>query len=46
MLCVQWRLLLHACGLGTVDVRGLVRAMELMRTELRQMIPAEGAAVA
>jgi hypothetical protein len=46
MLGVQWRLVLHACGLGTVDVRGLVRAMEFMRLELRQMIPAEGAAVA
>jgi hypothetical protein len=46
MLAVQWRLVLHACGLGTVDVRGLVRAMEFMRLELRQMIPAEGAAVA
>ena len=46
MLAVQWRLVLHACGLGTVDVRGLVRAMESMRMELRQMIPAEGAAVA
>jgi hypothetical protein len=46
MLAVQWRLLLHACGLGTVDVRGLVSAMEFMRLELRQMIPAEGAAAA
>jgi hypothetical protein len=46
MLAVQWRLCLHACGLGTVDVRGLVRAMDYMRTELRQMIPAEGAAAA
>src|ERR1017187_5125888 len=46
LLAVQWRLVLHACGLGTVDVRGLVRAMESMRLELRQMIPAEGAAVA
>jgi len=46
MLAVEWRLLLHACGLGTVDVRGLVGAMESMRLELRQMIPAEGAAVA
>jgi len=44
MLAVQWRLLLHACGLGTVDVRGLVGAMEFMRLELRQMIPAEGVA--
>jgi hypothetical protein len=46
MLAVQWHLVLHACGLGTVDVRGLVGAMESMRLELRQMIPAEGAAVA
>ena len=46
MLGVQWRLLLHACGLGNVDVSGLVRAMEFMRLELRQMIPAESAAAA
>jgi hypothetical protein len=46
MLAVQWHLLLDACGLGTVDVRGLVRAMDSMRLELRQMIPAEGVAVA
>lgn len=39
MLGVQWRLALHTCGLGTVDVRGLVSAMECMRLELRQMIP-------
>jgi len=45
-LAVEWRLVLHACGLGTVDVRGLVRAMEFMRLELRQMIPAESAGVA
>jgi hypothetical protein len=29
-----------------VDVSGLVGAMEFMRLELRQMIPAEGASVA
>jgi len=46
MLAVQWRLLLHSCGLGTVDVSGLVGAMENMRMELRLMIPAEGAAAA
>ncbi|HLY16606.1 MAG TPA: hypothetical protein VKR61_05250 [Bryobacteraceae bacterium] len=45
MMRVQWRLVLHAFGLGNVDVSGLVRAMEFMRLELRQMIPAaEGAA--
>ncbi len=46
MLAIQGRLLLHACGLGTVDVRGLVRSMEFMRLELRHMIPDTGAAVA
>jgi hypothetical protein len=46
MLAIQWRLVLHACGLGRVDVGGLVRGMEYMRLELRQMIPAEGATVA
>ncbi|HVN04024.1 MAG TPA: hypothetical protein VMT86_06370 [Bryobacteraceae bacterium] len=46
MLAVQGRLLLHACGLGTVDVRGLVEAMECVRLQLRQVIPAESAASA
>lgn len=46
MLGVQWRLALHACGLGTVDVSNLVHAMDFMRLELRQMIPAESAAAA
>ena len=46
MLNVQWRLALHTLGLGTVDVSGLVGAMEYMRLELRQMIPAESAAAA
>ena len=46
MLRVQWRLFLHACGMGTVDVTGLVRVIESMRLELRQMIPAEGMSVA
>ncbi|MGA2135700.1 MAG: hypothetical protein ABSH50_25695 [Bryobacteraceae bacterium] len=39
MLAVEWRLLLHACGVGRVDVSGLVLAMENMRLELRHMIP-------
>ncbi|HUO31427.1 MAG TPA: hypothetical protein VMU80_19545 [Bryobacteraceae bacterium] len=46
MLAVQGRLLLHACGLGTVDVRGLVAAMECVRLQLRQVVPAESAAAA
>jgi hypothetical protein len=46
LLNVQWRLVLHTLGLGTVDVSGLVNAMEFMRLELRQMIPAESATAA
>ena len=46
MLAVEWRLLLHACGLGNVDVTDLVEVMECMRLELRQMIPAEGRSAA
>src|SRR5579862_4712558 len=46
MMRVQWRLVLHAFGLGNVDVSGLVRAMEFMRLELRQMIPAAECAAA
>ena len=46
ILGVQWQLALHACGVGTVDVRGLVRAMEFMRLELRQMVPVENALAA
>jgi len=42
MLGVQWRLLLHAWGLGPVDVRSLISGMELMRLELRQIIPVAG----
>ena len=44
MLAVEARLVLHACGLGTVDVGGLVEAMENIRLELRQMISAESPA--
>ncbi len=46
ILRVRWHLALHAWGLGNVDVSGLVGAMEAMRLELRQMIPAESAAAA
>jgi len=46
ILRVQWHLALHTLGLGNVDVSGLVGAMESMRLELRQMIPAESAATA
>jgi hypothetical protein len=46
MLSVQWRLALHAVGLGTVDVTGLVHAMECMRLELSQLVPAGDTAAA
>jgi len=39
LLTVHCHLILHACGLATVDIHGLVRAMEYMRLELRQMVP-------
>ncbi|HTQ58010.1 MAG TPA: hypothetical protein VMI94_26275 [Bryobacteraceae bacterium] len=44
MLAVEWRLVLHACGLGSVDVSNLVRAMENIRLELRHMIPTDAVA--
>ena len=46
LLAVQWHLALHTCGIGSVDVRGLVRAMEYMRLELRQMVPVPSAVAA
>ena len=46
MLAVEWRLLLHACGLGVVDVHGLVSVMDSIRLELRQLIPADVSAAA
>jgi hypothetical protein len=46
MLAVHWHLVLHAWGLGTVDVRALVRALEHMRIELRQLVPVENPAAA
>lgn len=45
-VAVEWHLALHACGIGTVDVSPLVRVMDLMRLELRHMIPVESGAAA
>jgi hypothetical protein len=45
---VEVRLALQTVGLGTVDVRGLVGAMESMREQLRylsQNVQAQGASV-
>ena len=38
------KLSLHALGVGSVDVRGLVSVLETMRYELRSLLPATGQA--
>ena len=46
MLAVEGRLLLHAAGIGTVDVSGLVESMETMQAQMRVMLtPPQTAAV-
>jgi hypothetical protein len=44
MTAVQFRLVLHACGMGAVDARHLVQALEAMRVEMRDMQPVRSAA--
>jgi hypothetical protein len=39
MATVQYRLVLQPLGIGAVDVRGLVSALESMRDQLRQLAP-------
>ena len=39
MAAVHFRLVLQTLGVGTVDVRGLVAALEGMRDQLRQLSP-------
>jgi hypothetical protein len=36
MANVQWRLLLHAAGLSTVDVSGLIRALDNLNLQVKQ----------
>jgi hypothetical protein len=38
MLAVEGRLILHAAGIGTVDVRGLVESLETMQTQVRILL--------
>ena len=46
MLAVEGRLLLHAAGVGTVDVRELVESLETMHGQIRLLLtPPETAAV-
>jgi hypothetical protein len=37
-LSIEFRLALHACGLGTVDVRNLVCSLDTMRIQLRELV--------
>ena len=46
MLAVEGRLLLHAAGLGTVNVRGLVESLETMQAQMRMMLVPPQAATA
>jgi hypothetical protein len=43
MVVVRFRLFLYRFGLCNVDVRGLVKIFDLMRLELRRMVPAAAA---
>jgi len=38
MLAVEGRLLLHAAGVGTVDVQGLLGSLETMQTQMRLLL--------
>ena len=44
LLAVECRLVLHAWGIGTVDIRGITGVFEAMRLELRQLMPVPDAA--
>ncbi len=46
MLGIHVRLALHACGIGSVDVRNLVGAFDRMGSELQRLIPATDSAMA
>jgi hypothetical protein len=46
LFSVRCRLLLHAAGVGAVDVHGLVAALDEMRGELGKLTPAASAAAA
>src|ERR1700680_4627418 len=43
MFAVHFRLLLYGCGIGTVEVAGLLRLFDGMRLELRSLVPASAA---
>ena len=43
MLAVHFRLLLYGCGIGTVEIAGLLKLFDGMRLELRSLVPASAA---
>jgi len=45
MFAVQGRLLLHAAGVGTVDVRGLVESLETMQGQIQMLLTPPQAAM-
>ena len=46
ILAVEGRLLLHAAGVGTVDVRGLVESLETMQAQIQVLLTPPEAAMA
>ena len=46
LLSIECRLALHACGLGTVDVRNLVGSLDSMGVQLRELVRIAQPAVA
>jgi hypothetical protein len=40
LLAVHFRLLLYGCGIGTVEVAGLLKLFDGIRIELRSLVPA------
>jgi hypothetical protein len=38
LLSVEFRLALHACGLGTVDVRNLLGSLDSMHVQMRELV--------
>ena len=43
MLAIEARLLLHAVGVGTIDVSGMVESFETIQLQIRLLVPAQTA---
>jgi hypothetical protein len=46
VMAVQFRLTMHALGIGTVDVRNLIQALEGMGANFRSLTPVGGSSIA